>query len=90
TLYRRVTLPLTLMFCTTWVVYVFYVVQFNHWMIKTKYILFLLPIYLLYMLFGLGWLRRKLPRPITAAIYGLLVLLLVFTNLYLFEFATGK
>ena len=58
----------------------------RNWALKTKYLLFLLPPYLLYALVGLRWISRR-ATVAGHAVVGLLVGTVILTNLYLLEFA---
>lgn len=56
------------------------------WGLKTKYILFLLPQFVLYVVVALGWLRRRAPFLFGAAV-ALVTGLLVLSGMYLCAFA---
>lgn len=69
----------------TLAVYLSWVVAQESWALKTKYILFLLPAFVVYMLLGLRWLSRLLPVAGRGALW-LLVLLLLVGHFYLLDF----
>lgn len=83
---RRVLWPLTVTCVITGITYLAWFVSQESWALKTKYILFLLPGYLVYALLGWRWLRRR-SRLAGHAIGFLLALLAVTAHLYLFDFA---
>jgi len=89
TLTRRSCWPLLVMSGVTWLVYVQWFVAQSEWALKTKYILFLLPAYLVYMCFGLKWVERHAPAPARRAVWASLALLVALTNVYLLRFAIG-
>jgi hypothetical protein len=70
----------------TGVSYIAWFVTQESWALKTKYILFLLPCYVLYTVLGWRWLDRR-SAVAGRAILWLLALLLIVANLYLFDFA---
>jgi 4-amino-4-deoxy-L-arabinose transferase-like glycosyltransferase len=86
TAWRRSLWPLTVTSVSTIVIYLFWVVSQQSWALKTKYILFLLPPYVLYGMFGWRWLAHR-SRVAGQAVCWALALLVVLTNLYLFDFA---
>lgn len=59
------------------------------WAVKTKYLLFLFPAYILYAQFGLRWACRVAPWWMSAPLVGAILALIVVANLYLFAFAVG-
>ena len=87
TAHRRLMWPVTLMVILTLLVYFSWVTNAKHWQLKTKYILFLLPFYALYISYGFAWLRRRMPRPVWGAAAAALAVLVVLTHGYLYEFA---
>lgn len=89
TLTRRSLWPLLVMSGVTWLVYVQWFVAQTDWALKAKYILFLLPAYLVYMCFGLKWVEGRAPAPAKGAVWGSLVLLVALTHVYLLRFAIG-
>ena len=88
TLRRTGTLPVALTSVTTLAVYVYWFTAQEHWALKTKYLLFLLPAYAVYALFGLDWLRQRSSVAHACAVW-LLALLVVLGHAYLFRFAVG-
>jgi hypothetical protein len=72
----------------TLIAYVAWFVAQESWALKTKYILFLRPAYVLYALFGIRTLRRRSDTSATVA-YGLVTVLIVLAHLYLFDFASS-
>jgi hypothetical protein len=68
--------------------YVWWFLSQPQWGLKTKYVLFLLPAVVVYVMAGLGWLSRHAPRLCTAASV-LLAILIVLTHAYLLAFALG-
>lgn len=69
--------------------YLHWVVAQRYWAIKTKYLLFLLPAYVLYLAFGTRWAVRVLPGRAGAALVASLIVLIILADLYLFSFAIG-
>jgi hypothetical protein len=86
TVTRRALLPLAVSSVLTWTAYVAWFLTQESWGLKTKYILCLLPAYIVYTLFGLRALRRLSPHAAQAAVV-LLTALLVAAHLYLLNFA---
>ena len=86
---RRAYLPITIVVGVGWLIYLQYVVSQEIWAIKAKYLLFLLPAYVLYATIGLRWVRTKGPAWISAAIVSAMVALMFATHLYLLRFALG-
>jgi len=74
---RRSHWPLLAMFVLTLASYLLWVLAQDEWALKTKYILFLLPIYVVWTVEGLRWVRRRAPAWTTDAVVALLVLLIV-------------
>jgi len=89
TVRRRAYLPITIMSGVGWAIYLQYVLSQEIWAIKAKYLMFLLPAYVLYAVIGLRWVRAKLPDAITAAVVSALAALIVAAHLYLLRFALG-
>jgi 4-amino-4-deoxy-L-arabinose transferase-like glycosyltransferase len=89
TLRRRNTRPLLLLTILTMAAYLQWVVSQPVWALKTKYILFLLPAYLVYMGFGLQWIETRVPALAVRATWALLGCLLAITTLYMLWFAIG-
>ena len=88
TLRHRLLWPLTVIASMTWVAYVVWFLAQEDWALKTKYILFLLPAYVVFALLGLRWLRH-LWLPAARVAMWLLVLLILSAHLYLLNFAWG-
>jgi 4-amino-4-deoxy-L-arabinose transferase-like glycosyltransferase len=78
--------PLAIASGLTLVAYFAWVIAQERWALKTKYILYLLPAYVAFALYGVRSLRRLSPRSARIA-KGLLVLLVVMAHLYLLDFA---
>jgi hypothetical protein len=86
TLHRRVVWPLAVTCVVTGSAYAAWFLAQKDWALKTKYILFLLPAYVLYALLGWRWLQRR--TPLFGRIVGLaLVVLVVAAYLYDLDFA---
>jgi len=87
TLRRRVLWPLAATCVLTSAAYVTWFLAQESWALKTKYILFLLPAYVLYALLGGRWLQRLVP--VAGRIVWLtLGALVVAAHLYLMDFAS--
>jgi len=86
---RRVYLPLLVMLLLTMASYLPWVVAQDEWALKTKYIVFLLPIYVVYAMIGLRWIRRRLPASLAAVTVVLLLTLVAVAHLYLYAFSVG-
>jgi 4-amino-4-deoxy-L-arabinose transferase-like glycosyltransferase len=86
TIGRRVLWPLAVSSLLTLAAYVWWFLAQESWALKTKYILFLLPAYVVYALLGLRWVRR-LSRPCADVVVLLLAVLIVVAHLYLLDFA---
>ena len=78
--------PLAIASVLTLIVYLAWVVAQERWALKTKYILYLLPAYVVFTLYGVRSLRRFSHRSAQVATV-LLVLLVVLAHLYLLDFA---
>ena len=89
TIARRDYLPLLVMLALTLSSYLAWVVAQDEWALKTKYLLFLLPVYVAYSLAGLRLVRDRLPHLIGDATAWLLIALVLSAHLYLFAFAVG-
>ena len=87
TLRRRDTRPLLLLTILTMAAYLQWILSQPMWALKTKYILFLLPAYLVYMGFGLQWVEARVPPLATRVTWALLACLLAVTSLYMFRFS---
>ncbi len=88
TLRHRMLWPLTVTAILTWVAYVVWFLAQEDWALKTKYILFLLPTYVVYALLGVRWLRHVWPPAAQVAMW-MLALLIISAHLYLLNFAWG-
>jgi hypothetical protein len=89
TVRRRAYLPITIMVGVGWLIYLQYVLSQEIWAIKAKYLLFLLPAYVLYATIGLRWVRVKWPEWISVAIVSAMAALMLAAHLYLLRFALG-
>ena len=89
TVRRRSYLPIAIMWVVGWMLYLQYVLSQQIWGLKTKYLLFLLPAYVLYAVIGLRWVRAALPGWISATIVSSTIALTVLAHLYLLSFALG-
>jgi hypothetical protein len=86
---RRRLLPLAAFGIVTIAAYVWWFLPQPTWSLKTKYILFLLPQYVLYMSIGLGWLARRIPT--MGFVFGAaLAVLIALCLLYDYAFAVGE
>jgi hypothetical protein len=86
---RRAYLPISVMAVVGWLLYLQYVLSQEIWALKTKYLLFLLPAYVLYAVVGLRWVRAALPGWLSVTIVLSMIALIVLANLYLISFAIG-
>ena len=68
--------------------YVWWFMSQQQWGLKTKYLLFLLPAFVVYTVAGLAWVWRH-ARPAAIAAGILVACLLVLTHFYLLAFALG-
>jgi Dolichyl-phosphate-mannose-protein mannosyltransferase len=89
TLRRREYAPLLVVLALTMGSYLSWVVAQDEWALKTKYIAFLLPVFVAYALAGLRWITRRLPQLLAATTILALVVLVVASHLYLLAFAVG-
>jgi 4-amino-4-deoxy-L-arabinose transferase-like glycosyltransferase len=87
--HRKLLFPLTVMVLTTMLFYFLWVINAKHWQLKTKYILFLLPAYVLYLSYGAAWLQRRVPRMVWGVIVVAFATLIGLTHAYLYHFAAG-
>lgn len=90
TIFRRPFWPLALLLATTMLVYLYWVSAQLVWAVKFKYILFLWPVYVVYMVVGWRWTARRLPWPLRDAVSLALLALVAAAHLYLFRFAIGQ
>ncbi len=86
TFWRRALWPIAISSVLTWSTYVAWFLTQDTWGLKTKYVLFLLPAYVLYALLGVRVIRRYSAASAQALIL-VLVLLLIAAHLYLLNFA---
>ena len=90
TVRRRAFMPIVLMCATVLAVYVYWFTAQEAWALKTKYLLFLLPAFGLYLAMGLRWLRRWTPPAVSGAAVWLIVVLIVLCHGYAYRFAVGE
>lgn len=86
---RRAFRPMALLSVVGFWSFLHWVVAQRYWSIKTKYVLFLLPAYVLYLVVGTRWTVRVLPGWMSATIVASAIALIVLADLYLFSFAIG-
>jgi 4-amino-4-deoxy-L-arabinose transferase-like glycosyltransferase len=86
TIRRPLFRPLVLVCSVSVVAYVWWFLSQESWALKTKYLLFLLPVFVLYAVTGLAWLWNRVPRVgiFAAALVAALVLV---AHIYLLAFA---
>lgn len=89
TLTRREYLPLHVMLGLTMTSYLAWVVAQDAWALKTKYIMFLLPVFVAYTIAGLRWALRRLPRLVSAPIVMAIAALVLASHVYLLAFSIG-
>ena len=89
TIMRRAYHPVALLLIVGLSVYLRWVLAQVWWALKAKYLLFLTPVYVLYLVAGTRWSVRVLPAWASLAIVCSLIALVVLTDLYLLEFAIG-
>src|SRR6185436_10416969 len=65
---RREYLPLHVLLALTMSSYLAWVVAQDAWALKTKYIMFLLPVFVAYVVAGVRWTLRRLPRPLSGVV----------------------
>jgi hypothetical protein len=88
TLHRRRFLPLAITAVLTMASYIAWFLAQESWALKTKYVLFLLPAYVVYVVMGLRRVEQLSPIAGDAA-RVLLVLLIVLAHVYVIQFAWG-
>jgi hypothetical protein len=88
TLRRRIFLPLAVVCLVAVSAYVWWFTSQESWGLKTKYLLFLLPAFVVYAVTGLAWLWKHAPRlgGMAAVLVAALVLV---AHLYLLAFAVA-
>jgi 4-amino-4-deoxy-L-arabinose transferase-like glycosyltransferase len=89
TVRRRVYRPLFILMVVTIASYLAWVVAQDAWALKTKYILYLLPVYVTYALVGVRWAVRRLPPIASTTVIALLVALITVAHVWLYAFAVG-
>jgi hypothetical protein len=88
TLRRRIFWPLTVVCAVAISAYTWWFISQEAWGLKTKYVLFLLPPFVVYAVSGLAWLSKH--APVVSVVAGTLVAALVLvTHCYLLAFALG-
>jgi len=87
---RRDCLPLHVTLVLTMASYLAWVVAQDDWALKTKYIVFLLPVYVIYALAGLEWMLARVPRWTREALVAAMLGLVVVAHLYDLAFAIGR
>jgi hypothetical protein len=87
TLPRRSCWPLHVMFVLTLASYIPWVLAQVEWALKTKYILFLLPVYVTWAVEGLRWIRARAPRPVETTVLALIVMLVLVSFVWQGAFA---
>ena len=83
---RREYWPLLVTGLLAWAAYVAWFLAQESWALKTKYLLFLLPIYVVYVVEAWRWIASR-SRIAGFVVVSILGLLLILTNLYLLDFA---
>jgi hypothetical protein len=86
---HRSSRPLVLICAVGLTSYVYWVVGQQFWAIKAKYLLFLLPAYVVFLTAGLSLLTRVLPTPFKGLVWLSVLALLVLAHGYLLAFAWG-
>jgi hypothetical protein len=86
TIRRRPFLPLAIVCAVSVSAYVWWFLAQEAWGLKTKYLLFLLPIFVLYAVAGLAWLCNRVP-PLGVFVSALVAALVLVTHIYLLAFA---
>jgi len=89
TLDRRALRACAIVTCLTAVVYPLWFAAQSVWALKTKYILYLLPAYVVYMVIGLRVVRTWRPAWLASTLLAALLLLVGLGHLFLYAFATG-
>jgi 4-amino-4-deoxy-L-arabinose transferase-like glycosyltransferase len=88
TLRRRIFRPLLVVCAVALSAYTWWFISQEAWGLKTKYVLFLLPPFVVYAVSGLAWVWKR--APLVSVIAGALVAALVLvTHVYLLAFALG-
>ena len=89
TLRRRVFWPIAIVSVLGIALYVAWFLTQEAWGLKTKYLLFLLPPFVVYAVAGLAWIWRRAPAIAGDAVGWLLVTLVLLVHIYLFVFSVG-
>lgn len=89
TLRRRSLWPITLFGAFTMSSYMWWATGQGFWALKTKYLLFLLPAYVLFGALGLRVVRAHLPRPIGSAALAAFAVVPLIAEAYVWMFALG-
>jgi len=89
TLRRRTLWPLLLFGCITLAAYLWWVIGQADWALKTKYLLFLLPPYVLFAVFGLRALRSVAPRTLGDAPLAALLSVALTSEAFVWMFILG-
>jgi 4-amino-4-deoxy-L-arabinose transferase-like glycosyltransferase len=82
-------MPLWITTLLTVASYVLWFTAQEQWALKTKYILFLLPVYIISSLEGMKWVARRAPQFVIDAVLSLILLLIGLAHLYQMAFALG-
>ncbi len=88
--HRKMILPMTILTVVTMGAYFQWFLSQDSWALKTKYILYLLPAYLVWMLLGLKWAERKFPPLVSQILWFMLWSLLILTHIYMFQFSYAR
>jgi hypothetical protein len=86
---RRRFAPMAVFGALTIAAYVWWFTAQTDWGLKTKYILFLLPLFVVYVVAGFSWIWRRAPEAVGLTLAGLLTTLVVLLHAYLLAFAIG-
>jgi 4-amino-4-deoxy-L-arabinose transferase-like glycosyltransferase len=89
TLERRALRACAIVTCLTAVIYTLWFAAQSVWALKTKYILYLLPAYVVYVVIGLRAVRTWRPAWLPSTLLAALLFLLGLSHLFLYAFATG-
>jgi hypothetical protein len=90
TLDRKAFRACTILVLLTAVTYTLWFMGQDVWALKTKYLLYLMPPYTVYLAIGLRVIRGWRPVFLSGALLIGLILLVVVVHLYLYVFATGS
>jgi 4-amino-4-deoxy-L-arabinose transferase-like glycosyltransferase len=81
--------PLAALAATSWAAYAYWVVSQPVWGLKTKYLLFLAPVYVAWALVGLDVARRRAGPLAGMVLFGALGATVVVADAYVLQFALG-